>query len=350
MTVASPADLLQRLVGLGVVEAERAGELAAQAPAPWWLAALQGFAAWVASFLIMSSFFAPLLLVGEGPLGRGIAGAALLGAALWLFRRDHAFTSQMALAFSLAGQALAVSAFAGELDASVNLRILSLVGLLVATGMFVTPATQLHRVVCALLITGHLGYLIGPGNPLAVYAVVLAAAAVGGWLVRRRWVPGQAQRIKALVHAATLSALVIAAMVGTTASRELMIAADAARALNPVIYPAGISLVLLVAVAWLARAGTGAFRLVTLGAALLIVVAAWRAPGLIASAAVLLAVFHACHRAWVALALLAALLYLGEFYYSLHATLLVKSGALAATGLVLLGMRRGLRLWWRAQA
>lgn len=350
MTAVSQADFLQRLVGLGVLEAERAGELTAQAPAPWWLAALQGLAAWVAALLIMSSFFAPLMFIGEGPVGRGIAGAVLLGAALWLFRRGHAFTSQMALAFSLAGQALIVSAFAGELDASVSLRMLSLVGLLVATGMFVAPATQLHRVACALLMTGHLGHLIGPGNSLALYAVMLAALAVGAWLVRRRWAPGQAQRIKALVHAATLSALAIAVIVGTAATREIAIGTDATRALNPMIYPAGISLVFLAAAAWLTRVGTGAFRLVSLGAALLIVVTAWRAPGLIASAAVLLAVFHAAHRAWVVLALLAALLYLGEFYYSLHATLLVKSGALAATGLVLLGLRYGIRLWGRAWA
>lgn len=338
----TPPGLLDRLVGLGVLEAERAAVLAAAVPTPWWLAALQGIAAWVASFLIISSFFAPLLLLGEGPLGRGVAGAGLLGAALWLFRRGHPFTAQMGLAFSLAGQALVVGAFAGDFDGSVSFRWLSLAGLLVATGMFLAPATQLHRVFCALLMAGHLGILIGPGNPLALYGFALAALAVGAWLARRQWAPGQAQRIKALVHAATLAALVIAVLVGTAASRTLMSHADGAQSPDPVVYPAGISLVLLVAVGWLARNGTSAFRLVSLGAAVLFVVAAWRAPGLIASAAVLLAVFHACHRAWAALALLAALLYLGEFYYSLHATLLVKSGALAATGLLLLGLRHAL--------
>jgi hypothetical protein len=349
MTPALHPGFPERLVGLGVLATERAVELAAAEPAPWWLAALQGLAAWVASFMIMSSFFAPLLLLGEGPLGRGVAGAALLGAALWLFRRGHPFTAQMGLAFSLAGQALVVGAFAGELDGSVSFRILSLAGLLVATGMFLAPATQLHRVVCALLMTGHLGTLVGPGNPLALYAVALAALAVGAWLVRGRWTPGQAQRIKALVHAATLAALVVAVLVGTAASRGIMASADATATLNPAVYPAGISLVLLFAAAWLARGGTVVFRMVSLGAALLFVIAAWRAPGLIASAAVVLAVFHACHRAWAVLALLAALLYLGEFYYSLHATLLVKSGALAATGLLLLGLRYGLGIRGRVR-
>ena len=346
MMAASQPDFLARLAGLGVLDAERAREMAAATPAPWWLATLQGLAAWVASLLIMSSFFAPLLLVGEGPLSRGVAGTVLLGAALWLFRRGHPFTAQMGLAFSLAGQALVVSAFAGDLDGSVSFRILWLVGLLVATGMFLAPATQLHRVVCALLMSGHLGALIGPGNPLALYAVALAALAVGAWLVRGRWTPGQAQRIKALTHAATLGALAAALFVGTIASPSI---AGTTELPNPAVFPAGISLVLLAVAAWLTRHGTVAFRLVSLGAALLFVVAAWRAPGLIAAAAVLLAVFHACHRAWAVLALLAALLYLGEFYYSLHATLLVKSGALAATGLLLLGLRYGLGRWGRGR-
>lgn len=349
MTVGSPNGLLDRLVEVGVLEAERAAELAAAPSTPWWLAALQGFAAWVASFLIMSSFFAPLMFLGEGPVGRGIAGAALLAAAVWLFRRGHAFTAQMALAFSLAGQALVVGAFAGDFDASVNFRMLSLVGLLVAAGMFVAPATQLHRVVCALLMTGHLGYLIGPGNPLALYAVALAAAAVAAWLVRRRWPARRAQTIRALVHAVTLGALVVAVIVGTQAARNLGISPGATPVLNPVIYPAGIGLLLLGAVAWLGRHESVAFRLGSLGGALLFVVAAWRAPGLMASAAVLLAVFHAGHRGWAALALLAAMIYLGEFYYSLHASLLVKSGALAATGLVLLGLRLGLGMWDRGR-
>jgi uncharacterized membrane protein len=50
----------------------------------------------------------------------------------------------------------------------------------------------------------------------------------------------------------------------------------------------------------------------------------------------------------VGLALLAIAWYLSWFYYSLETTLLVKSGALAATGLVLLAVAFALRRWGRA--
>ena len=97
--------------------------------------------------------------------------------------------------------------------------------------------------------------------------------------------------------------------------------------------------------AWLTRAAPAGLRAAALGAALLFVPGAWQTPGLLASGALLLAAFHACHRPWVVLTLSFAALYLAELYYSLHATLLEKSLALAVTGVLLLLARTGLRRW-----
>jgi hypothetical protein len=60
------------------------------------------------------------------------------------------------------------------------------------------------------------------------------------------------------------------------------------------------------------------------------------------AATLLLATFHAGHRAWAGLTLLCAFLYLGELYYNLEATLLAKSLALMATGALLLAARYAL--------
>lgn len=342
------AEVLERLVSLGVIDAERAAALGGLAPAPWWLAALQGVAGWIASLFIVTSFMAPMLLlmVGDVPVGRAVAGLVLLGAAIWAFGRKKLFTDQMGLAFSLAGQALVVSTFAGDFgSADLSPDTLATIGLLVAAGMMVPPSTLLHRVVCALSIWGNLGVLVGPGNPMLAYAVLMTAAATAGWLTRERWVVHpRAGQLAAGLHAATLGALVSAWGVGSEFMREI------AQPATPLIYQGGVALVLVATAAWLTRGVEGSLRFTVLAGAVLLSAAAWKAPGLVASAAILLAVFYACHRPWSVLALLATAFYLGDFYYSLETTLLVKSGALAATGLVLLVLRFALGRWQEAPA
>ncbi len=351
------AEFATGLAARGVIDARRAAELAEVVATPWWLTILMAIAAWFASLMLVATFFAPLFLAGfgSGPVARAIGGAMLLAVAIWLFGRGRGFTDQMGLAFSLAGQALWVSAFANVLDPSVtSYDLLWTVGLLVAVGMMVPPSTQTHRTLCALLVCAHLGALIGFGNGFSLYAVALTAGAVAAWLGRSCWgsLPAVLS-VKPIAHALTLGALVCAWLVGVDAARDallLLAGEDAgARALSWV-YPAGAGIVLFAAVSWLAREAPPAFRRIVLAGAALFIVAAWHAPGLITSAAILLAVFHACHRAWSLLVLLAVLLYLGEFYYSLQATLLLKSGALAATGLALLGLRFLLGRWQERRA
>ena len=75
---------------------------------------------------------------------------------------------------------------------------------------------------------------------------------------------------------------------------------------------------------------------------MLLALAAQPAPGLIVAAALFLAGVHAGQRLLAALAVLAGVLYVGEYYYRLETTLLDKSMLLAASGLVLLCLRQGL--------
>ncbi|HSN32940.1 MAG TPA: DUF4401 domain-containing protein, partial [Ideonella sp.] len=108
------------------------------------------------------------------------------------------------------------------------------------------------------------------------------------------------------------------------------------------VYRIGAALVLLATTAWLCRDAAG-LRLPALAGALLFALAAHPAPGLLVAVAVLLASFHASHRPWIAMALVFGALYLGELYYSLQDTLLMKSVALIASGTVLLALRALLR-------
>jgi len=345
MSVHTRIDLIKRLQGAGVIDAARAGELQAQLPPPSWLLLLQGFAAWVAALFLLASFAAPLLMLifGEGPLGRGIYGVMLLGAAVWLFTRQKIFTDQMGLAFSIAGQAMCVSAFWGLFEpADFMSRRMAGVALLLAVLMSIPRSTQLHRIFCALVVLGSLGVLIGPGNPLLVFAVVMTGLAVAAWLQRERWVTHRwASTLAAAVHAATLGALVSAWGVGDEFVRALT------EPISPWIYKVGVGMVLVGTAGWLTREAPARMRFVVLAGAVLFSAAAWNAPGLIASATVLAAAFRAAQQSWVGFALAAIAWYLFWFYYSLETTLLVKSGALAATGLVLLAVAFALRRWGR---
>ncbi len=340
----SPA-LADRLRDLGIIDPARHGALAGTQAAPWWLAGLLAIAAWVAALIIMGSFFGPLLAMGDGPGTRAIGGAILLGSALWLFRRPSPFFAQMALAFSLAGQGLLASAVLDGneawLHASDSLAITLLV---IALALLVPRTSGAHRSVCALIVLAALGYLIGWGTPLAFYGVLLTALAASLWLARADWAGhARAGHLKPIAHGATFAALCLApyggAYLGEVGATLL---GEARSAYLPLLYGVGTSLVWLATVIWLSRPGAPARRLLYLAAALIFTLAAQRTPGLIVAATLLLATFHAGHRAWAGLTLLCAFLYLGELYYNLETTLLTKSLALMATGALLLAARYAL--------
>src|SRR5690606_16588556 len=121
-------------------------------------------------------------------LVRALAGVALCAVAVVLFRRERLFTAQMALAFSLAGQALVVSATGSGWGAFFDGgRLWAATGLAVAAVMMWPRSSSLHRSLCALLMAFHAGALIGDGTGLAVYGAGLAAAVAALWLSRPQW-------------------------------------------------------------------------------------------------------------------------------------------------------------------
>src|SRR5690606_39511346 len=98
------------------------------------------------------------------------------------------------------------------------------------------------------------------------------------------------------------------------------------------LYPLGAATLLLGVALWLVR-GQSLVRVAAVGIACLVVGAlGWAAPGLLVAGALWLALFAACERLWCVLAGLAATLYLGDLYYSLHISLLHKSVVLALIG------------------
>ena len=340
------AQAIEALRAQGVVDEAQYARMLAAAQVPWWLMLLQTLAAWVASVLILSSFMLPLTLLGDHAVVRALAGVLLCALAVALFRRDRLFTGQMALAFSLAGQALVVSATGSGWGAFFDGgRLWAVTGLAIAAAMMWPRSTSLHRSLCALLMAFHAGALIGEGTGLAVYGAGLAAGLAVLWLSRPQWAGTRnGGLLAALTRGSTVAALALPAIVGVMGddAGRFVLAGGAAFAPQAGVLSIGAGLVFVAVVGRLTTTADGRTRRAALAAALVLAIVSQPAPGLLVAASLALACVHGGHRGFAALALAAAVAYVGEYYYRLDTTLLVKSALMVISGGVLLALRHAL--------
>lgn len=352
---------LLRLQEQGILSVEALQDLETRAVhAPGWLAVLQGIAAWIAASMIMFAF---ILLFSRAfnNLLMGTCGVLLMGAAVFLFyRKDNTFFSQLALAFSLAGQALLAIALG---EGSGNDRAF-LISALVAAAMTLPRSTLLHRSLCSLLalyyfsgfvffFTNHAtATLLKNGLPrLEMLGVLFAALSVALWFSRERWAAHQqAVRFKALAHAGMLMNLGFMGLFCLFQRFPDFAWERLAQGASLPIYAWGAALLFLAVCLWSSRKLPLAHRAVLGIAALILALAAFNAPWLLVCASLSLASFYACHKGWFAVTLACAVLLLGQFYYDLESTLLVKSGVLILSGGVLLALRAILRYWQKETA
>jgi hypothetical protein len=114
-------DWTAELVRHGVLgtEAAAAGDEPALAPdRPWYVSAMLGAAGWLAS--VFAFVFVALLFEPDSAAGFAVLGAVMLavGFGLYAATRGNAFSEQLALAFSLAGQIAIVWATADATDSA----------------------------------------------------------------------------------------------------------------------------------------------------------------------------------------------------------------------------------------
>ncbi|MDR1889727.1 MAG: DUF4401 domain-containing protein [Zoogloeaceae bacterium] len=350
---------LPRLLEHGILSAETLQDLETHSlHTPGWLAALQGIAAWIAASMLILAFTA-LFARDFSQMSLGICGVLLLGVTLFLFyRKDDAFFVQLALAFSLAGQAMLTIAL-GEGNG-----LFYPIGALIAVAMTLPRSTLPHRSLCSLvalvyltmwvfsLSNDDLDMLLIRGIPrLEMLALLFAAMSVALWLSREVWVTHkQAMRCKALAHAGMLMNFGVMGYFCVLQSFSDYAQERLEHTVSLPIYSWGAAFLFLSTCFWLSRKLPLAERAVLGVAALVIACAAFNAPWLPVCASLSLAAFYACHRGWFILSLVVAVWFLGQFYYNLELTLLVKSGVLALSGGVLLALCVILRHWQRKPA
>lgn len=336
------AALWDRLSAEGLVEGEmpEAGRQAS----PWYVRAMLGVAGWIGALFLLGFVGAAFSLLVEEPSVSIFIGAAFCAGAFALFRifDGNDFAEQFGLAVSLAGQMLMIGGLSGVLGTSDGVPLYLAIALMEAGLAFLVP-NFLHRLLatCGAAIAGALA--INEAALHGLSAPILCAGLALVWLEPKVWA-SRARLWRPVGYGLVLAVLLVETF-RLFGERLLFDSVDASRWIaihGPLIGRALTAAVLLwVAVALIRREGVppaSPIGLTAGAAALVLGLVSLTAPGLASALLILLLGFAAGNRLLIAFGILSLLGFVSHFYYSLHATLLEKSGILAVTGLCLLAV------------
>jgi len=297
-------------------------DVTATTPArPWYIGLLLGASGWLAGgFLLV---FVAMLFHPDTAGAAAVSGAVLLAAAWGLFQvdRDGAFTSQLALALSFAGQCFVLFAMVEQRQ---SLAVVAGAAFMLQATMLLVMPNRLHRLMSALfaLIAWALMWRFGLfGEPSWSAANDNAAslpAALGGWWVT--WLPVGALLWLLIRHEPTWIA----------------------RGWAPVLRPALTGLIVGIAFATLISYPLESFRWWGSAPAHTDWLALWPLLSATAALAAVAAAFALGSRALIGACIVAVLLHVSHVYFALGTSLLLKSLLMLVMGGALLFAARRL--------
>lgn len=339
--------VIDALASEGLVDSDqskRGRELAQSfhAVQPWFVRVMVGFGAWLASLMLVG-FVATFGFAAEG--SHALIGIGLAAGSVYLRRRsDNDFSVQSALAISLAGQLMFVLGVAQLVDWDSPKLVVAMM-LLMAAAMFVVFPDRLHRVLMVLIAAASLVTLVylWKWNSLVpvlgpLFAVELAAIRKfeGAW-----YASGRGEFVRPLSTGIMLAAFGCLSLSTVYVLPELSVMFQ--------FYPRPwVSTVLLGALliyvatdCWrpMLEADSMASRVTVYALLLLIVAAAWAAPGLLLALVVIMLGMRAGDRMAAGAGVAFLVVFLAAFFYGIETTLLEKSMTLVATGIAILVAR-----------
>lgn len=342
----SMQQLWERLKAGGVVSGEMPVVDEVHAPL-WFVRVMLGISGWIAASFLLGFLAAGLSFVIEEAVAAITVGALFMAAAYLLFRfmaRNDFFT-QFALALSFAGQALFMFGLFQLLKPEESLLwwiIAAMQGLLA-----LLMPSFIHRVWSAWAAVTALVLALAIMGAFHLAAGIVAATVALIWLNELRW-PAHGELIRPIGYGVTLALLQIEGQ-GSSPAELLSLLAGRGESLATWLQPwlgellTGVALLVVV---WqlLGRIHPPVLprnRVAVLLATVIIAALSLKAPGIAAGLMVVLLGFAGGNRALLGVGIAALLFYISIYYYQMETTLLVKSGVLALTGLVLLTVR-----WW----
>jgi Domain of unknown function (DUF4401) len=312
---------IETLVREGVIPANAAPPPRQTDDRPWFVSALQGIAGWLAGLFVLA-----LIAVAFRPSESGafaIFGAFLLAGAFGIYSaaRNSAFMDQLALAASIAGQVSLTIFFAQAAKYTATIPT-ACVAVMQCALVFVMP-NRLARALAAFFacIAWALAIRFAwYGDNWDVRHTAALAPALIGWAVI--WVPGAALCALAIRSEASWMARPAAARIIRPGLTGLLLALTfGTLASEP-----------LEALDWFGPSGSTPQNWLVLWPLLNVLMALFAA----------YCAFRLRNKALLGIAIAAALLHVGQFYFVLGTTLVVKSiimvvmgGALAGAGILL---------------
>jgi len=345
VTTRARDELWRQLAASGLVQGD--GPPPSNPPPPWYVRTMLGVAGWIGALFLIAFVATGLIGIFQNATGLLLTGAAGSAVAYAVFRVLSAndFAAQFALALSVAGQALFIlglfNTMGERFDAPFYLAVMAYEILLVA--LF---ANFVHRVgsTAAAAVAWSLA---APRVGLGVMSGATALAFALIWLNETRWIT-KGTLWRPIGYGVALSMLWFDGVLLSGGHAVLSADAVSIWAATRWIGPALTSTVFVYAVArllaahgLLASSHTGK---TALAASVVIGLVTLGAPGVASALLILIVAFAGGHRALLGIGALALLGYLGYSYYSLHATLLVKSAAIVASGAALIGVWAGMRV------
>jgi len=351
MSNLSVADVFGELQRRGLAGVAQPPELPpVQMGTPWYVRVMAGVGAWLGGFFLLGACLGLFAALVKSASGMGVLGLLLLGGAFAMYRmaRESEALQQFALAFSMAGQFALAFAVTEVMhwDAVAMAWFLCLMQI----ALVLLMPHALHRFLSALFAAVALYYALQSAHAVALGALVLAPLVAWLWRSEPFWIVARRQDL--LRPVAYALALALLFWEAPLSARWLFgYRGEEWRFAVPFwLAPLSYGLTCVAVAGSLARELAPRYWTRWVAATVLVCAVAMLAPGLQAALLVLLLGFAAGSRVLMGMALLAAVWYLGAYYYRLQITLLEKAGVLVATGLVLIGLRYALTLFWPAEA
>ena len=315
-----------------------------EAPTPWYVRVMLGIAGWIAAGFLLGFVGIGFAFVMESKTASLAVGLMLIAAAYAVFRAAprNDFTSMFALAVSFAGQALVIFGVFGLLERHIaNGPPFAAVAAIEAVLAVVMP-NFIHRAASAYAAGLAFAYACEVSGAHFVPAGVVSAAVAAVWLNEARF--GKLHAVVTPIgYGLTLSFVQIEGTAPFGHSMAMMFGSRAVPSAWPWVGEALAAAALLASVWVLLKRAEWTLpeprALLAMIAALAIGAASFKAPGIAGGLMIALLGFSNGQKPLVGLGIAALLFYVSGYYYLLDATLLVKSGVLAATGAVLLAAR-----------
>jgi len=314
-----------------------------QIESPWYVKALLAFSGWLAALFLLGFIGVGLAFIMRDHIASFVIGMMMIGSAFAMLRMPKsAFFEHLALAISLAGQALIAFAIFDIFKQDDEVAWL-LIAILQAPLVAIMP-NFLHRVFSSLFAALAFSMALSSVGAPYVFSGVVIFVASWLWLNEFQY-PKDMERIKAIGYGLVLALIQLkgTALFGFSGISQRAVNKQSELFIQPWMGELLASLALLYVV-WqlLQRYGhtvSESFSMTVLFGTLVICAASMEATGISAGLVIILLGFSCGNRVLMGLGIASLLFYISSYYYLLDVTLLHKAGTLLCVGLALLSMR-----------